>query len=816
MRRHALACARLVIAGLSRRLSGVSWAVGPPTGECRLAGIERDVWIRRDEAGVPHVFAENPPDLGFGVGVAMAQDRRWQMETLRRLAFGRLAEVAGDRPVNGASLHLVGPSLLAVDQFYRSLRIQGVCRDEFSLVSDDGREVLEGFARGVNAWVEQCRPTDLAPEFLLAGIDPEPWRPEDCLAIGRLIGWLLSLAFVAKPVLAALAADPVLARLLPPQMAGGQCIGGACPPAGAGSLDLLARHALGLLGPGTGSNSWVLGGSRTASGKPLLCNDPHLLLGLPALWYPVALTAPDHRVIGVTMAGIPAILVGRNDHLAWGMTAVMADDGEFYRENLDTSGGRYRRDGEWRAVETVEEIFRVRGRSEPVRRTLRYVRHEGVLCPLLSAREGEPPTSFRWVGLEAWHGWDGLLGMNRAASVREFEAGLQAFAVPAQNVVVADTAGDIGYFCAGKFPRRPWAEAMPPVLDGSRPEHAWDGYLSWAEHPRAVDPADGYLVTANNRVATALPPSLASGFWEPPYRATRIASLLGQARDAKVRDMADMQADVCSLQAAGIVTRLVRPTRARLADTRARRAADLLLAWDYRMDADSAAAALYHLFYQELLKQCVRPVLERRAPGLFARYLSTLHLAVPAVDTAFLTQDPLVFPEGAPAAVEACLTAAWDAASARWGAEPSTWRWGDLHRLTFHHMLGRGTPRAVRLLAWALRLNRGPIPRPGDGMTVNLGAFLLTAPFEIAVGPSYRQIVDLGALAESRWIVAGGVSGDFRSRHYADQVALWSAGATLPMQFLPRDARDGHLLKVLAATPTAGAAADCASTRCML
>ena len=797
MRRHALACACLLIGGLWRRLCGTSWAAAPPAGECRLAGLAEDVWIRRDEAGVPHVFAANAVDVGFGVGVAMAQDRRWQMETLRRLAYGRLAEVAGDRPMNGVSLHLGGASLLAVDELYRSLRIQAVCREEMALVSDDGRTVLEGFARGVNAWTARCRPAELAPEFLLAGVDPEPWQPEDCLAIGRLIGWLLSLSFVAKPILAALAADPVLARLLPPQMADGQCIAGEPPPADAAGLDLLTRHALGLLGPGTGSNSWVLGGDRTASGKPLLCNDPHLLLGLPAVWYPVALSTPAHRVIGVTMAGIPAVLIGRNDRVAWGMTAVMADDGDFYRETLDAPGGHYRRDGEWRSVETAEETFRVRGRRAPVRRTFRYVRHEGVLCPVLPARDGEPPTSLRWVGLEPWRGWDGLRGMNRAASVAEFESALQAFPLPAQNLVVADVDGGAAYFCAGKFPRRPGAESAPPVLDGSRPEHAWGGYLAWAEHPRVVDPADGYIVTANNRVAKTLPPGLARSFWEPPYRATSIASLLGRMRGATIPDMAEIQADVWSLQAAGLVARLVRPARERLADPRARRAADLLLAWDCRMEADSAAAALYHLFYRELLQRCVRPVVERQAPGLCARYFSALHLMVPAVDSAFLAEDPLVFPEGAPAAAEACLAAAWDAASARWGSETSAWRWGDLHRLTFRHMLGRGTSRAARLLSWALRLNRGPIPRPGDGMTVNLGAFRLGAGFEVAVGPSYRQIVDLGAPEESRWIVAGGVSEDFRSRHYADQVPLWTAGATRPMRFLPRDG-DGHLLKLLA------------------
>ncbi len=808
MRRHAAACARLMLSALWRRLAGRPWATPPPAGACRLAGLAHEVCVLRDDAGVPHIFADDLSDLGFGLGVTMAQDRLWQMETLRRLAYGRLAEVAGDRRIDGASLHLAGPSLLAVDQFYRSLRIRQVSREELSLVSDEGREQLDGFARGVNAWVGRCRPGDLAPEFLLAGIDPEPWQPEDCLAIGRLIGWLLSLSFLAKPVLAGLAADPALAKLFPPHLADGRCIAGGRLPADAVSLDLQARHALGLFGPGTGSNSWVLGGDRTASGKPLLCNDPHLVFGLPALWYPVALTTPAHRVIGVTMAGIPGVLIGRNDHVAWGMTAVMADDGDFYCETLDASGTRYRRDGEWRPVETVEEDFWVRGGREPARTTLRYVRHEGVLCPLLQGQMGERPTSYRWVGLEAWRGLEAVLGMSRAGTVAEFESALREFAIPAQNVVVADTTGVFGYFCAGKIPRRPWTETAPPILDGAAPEHAWGGYLSWAEHPHLKNPPDGYIVTANNRVAKTLPRSLATGFWEPPYRATRIASLLERTHAAGVREMAAMQTDAVSLQAAGILASLVRPVRGGLRDPRAQRAAELLVAWDCRMAEDSAAAAVYHLFYRELVTRCIRPAIESRAPGLFARYLSTLHLAVPAMDAAFLTADPIVFPSGASTTVEECLAAAWESAGERLGTDPDAWRWGDVHRLNLQHTLGRGKHFVSRLLAWWLRLNRGPFPRPGDGMTVNLAAFLLTAPFEIAAGPSYRQIVDLGAIEDSRWIVAGGVSGDFRSRHYADQVSLWLIGETRPMRFLDRADADGPRFRLVPAEQTA----DCTSS----
>jgi penicillin amidase len=391
----------------------------------------------------------------------------------------------------------------------------------------------------------------------------------------------------------------------------------------------------------------------------------------------------------------------------------------------------------------VEAEFRVRGRPDPARRALRFVRHEGVLCPLLPQEGDAPPTSFRWVGLEPWRGLEALLGINRAASVGEFEEALEGFALPAQNVVVADRAGTIAYFCAGKFPRRPGTGERPVIPDGASCAHAWEGYLTWAELPKSINPPDGFVVTANNRVGPELPPTIAGGFWEPPYRASRIAHLLSQVRDAGVEDMARIQADVLSLQAAGVVTHLVRPVADALTDPDARRAASLLLDWDCRMSADSAAAALYHLFYQELLQRCFRQAMERQAPGVFRRYFSTLHLAVPAADAALLIQDGIWFPDGMPATVEACLAAAWHRARIRLGSDPARWQWGTLHTLTFSHGLGRGKSLAARALAWLLDLNRGPFPRPGDGMTVNLGAFPLTEPFGVIVGPSYRQIVDL-------------------------------------------------------------------------
>jgi penicillin amidase len=748
----------------------------------RLRGRDGEVGIRRDEAGVPHVFAGTPADLGFGQGFAVAEDRLWQMDALRHLAGGRLAELLGDRPVPGATLFMPGPSFLAVDELYRRLRMYPVAAEERELLGPEARSVLDGFAAGVNRWIEDLRPTALPPEHLLLGVEPAPWTAEDSLAVGRLIAWLLSLSFPAKPVLAALGADPALRAFVPPDLDGATCILGGGPGEGAGDLDRLARAALGLSGTGVGSNSWVVAGSRTASGKPLLCNDPHLMFGLPALWHPIALTGPEHRVIGGSMPGIPMVLIGRNDHLAWGFTAVMADDGDYYRETMD-GAGRYRRDGAWHRVETVAERFRIRGRAEQTR-TLDFVRHGGTLCPLLPRDGQQAPTSFRWTGLQPWRGLEAVLGMNRARDVAEFEGAVQGFALPAQNVVVADSAGRIAYFCAGKFPRRAPECAGRPLLDGARREHAWQGYLDWAEHPRRVDPPEGFLVTANNRLAASLPAGISGGFWEPPYRATRIASLLAAHRQATAEDMARIQADVVSLQAAGILAAVVRPVVSRLVSDDARRAADLLDGWDCEMRADGAAPALFHLFYRQLLSRGMRPVLEPRAPGLFHRFLSVIHLAVPAVDRLLLGQDARWFPGGGAALVEACLGAAWAEATARLGPDPEQWQWGRLHTLTFHHGFGHGRHPLARALAAMLDLNRGPYPAPGDGMTVNLAAFSLAEPFAAVAGPSYRQVVDLGRPEASRWIVAGGASGDPRSPHYADQLPRWLRGEYRTMRFL--------------------------------
>lgn len=761
-------------------------------GEEQFLGLSGPILIARDKYGIPHIYTQDEDDLFFGQGYAAAQDRLWQMDLWRRAAAGRLAEVLGNRQIRGrrsaASSGLA--DLVGLDLFHRALNFVEVAEAEGRLLDPSARRVLERYRDGVNACREEAfREGWPSPEFLILGYLPEPWRIEDSLAIGKLIGWMLSIAWQAKLVLGSLAADDVLKGLLPGYTAPGKAV--PVVSHSPSEINIEARMTPGLEGQGYNSNSWAVDGAKSLSGKPLLANDPHLPMGLPPFWHLVHLEGGAYHVAGASLPCLPGVLIGRNQRIAWGLTATMADDAELYREALHPDGGSYSFKGQWRPLKMRAEEIRVKGEGGPRRFTIRFVPHGEMDCPLISdllSNEGEEGLSLRWTGLEPNRGLEALLALNRAQDWPGFREALSLFAVPTQNFLFADRAGNIGYQCAGRIPLRPRGEGAWGPLDGASGEGEWEGYIPFPELPYLYNPPGHFLANANNRIVGNDYPYHISHYWEPHYRVARLGGLLMAKEKFRAEDFQGMQADVRSLQAETLIAALIEPLMLQGGlSGRAREGAELLLDWDGECRAESPEAALFHVFYDVLLKGVFKRGMDRRKEGLFQRYFSLLHIPLETIDRLLMEGDPYWFHEKRQELIASSLEEAMDFLERGFGLDRGDWAWGKIHSLTLRHPLGQGSGRAQRLISWLFQLNLGPYPCPGDGMTPNLGAYLLTEPFQVTMGPSYRQVVDLGDPGGFGVVLPGGNAGHPLSPHYRDQDALWRRGGYIRLDLLPRE-----------------------------
>jgi penicillin amidase len=799
---------------LAARLAGPPRPPRPGTSaDVHLHGIADDVWICRDAHGIPHIFAAGESDAFFGLGYAMVQDRWWQMDLWRRTAAGRLAEIFGDVPLGGAAPTgvLAGQTMATGDLFYRAIGLARLAQADLEAHSREGRDALRAFTAGANAAREAALRAGAYPaECILLRYVPEPWTEADSLLCARLIAWLLSLSLSAHLAVGRLRAHPDLRDLLPDYPEDGPMIldGGtsAWEDAGARLLDLAQAARMPVGGaPGTGSNGWVVGPARSATGGALLANDPHLPLRFPAVWYQFTMDRPGLRLAGAALPGVPGVLVGHNGHVAWGVTNTMLDDADLYVETVDPADpARYLTPAGPRPFHETEEVVRVRGEPVPRRRTVRSTEHGGTRCPVLSdvvaPAAGGRVLALRWVGFTPWPGLDVLRRAHAARTAAEFVEALREYRVPAQNFMAADAEGTIAYVCGGRIPRRPTPTGGGPV-DGASGRHDWDGEVPFEANPRGLNPAAGFVVTANQRVAAGEGAGTLPQFPEPPYRAARIRARLHGATRHTPETFAAIQTDVVSVQARRLVAGILAPLRQRFGLPKATAAAARLLEWDGAMGADSAAAALYHVWRARLLRDVIRPRLEAASPGLFEQHFSVHQLAVYAADRVLLGDDPAWYPQGKAAAVEAALVGAVEDLEAAQGPDPAAWRWGAIHALLILHPMGAvGSPLGRWLARW-LRLNRGPFPQPGDGSTVNLSAYVPAAPFRPLVGPSLRVIVDLKNPGASRWVIPGGSSGDPFSPHYADQLEPWRRGEYLPMRCTTLDEarRAGPALHLLPA-----------------
>jgi penicillin amidase len=753
-------------------------------GRVTVRGVGRPVEVLRDRWGVPHVYAGSVADALFAQGFVHAQDRLWQMDFFRRLAGGRLSEIVGRRTV-------------PLDRWTRILGLRRAAEQEVELLAPDTRELLDAYSAGVNARIGLGR---LPVEFRLLRYRPEPWTPADSLSWSKMMAWWLSVNWSGEVLRARLVArlGPELAAELQPRcpafdpplwtgMEGGP-FDDLDPSRPRGASPSTFPGAPG----GAGSNNWVVSGERSASGAPLLANDMHLAMTVPSVWYENHLTAGDLDVAGVSFPGIPFVVAGHNRHLAWGFTAGLVDVQDLYVEHLRRLGdGRVEQeyDGGWHPAQVIRESIAVKG-GEAVTEEVVVTRHGPVINELAPDFIGEAPLALRWTALEPEQMFPALLAMNQARDCKEFREALRLWATPAQNVVYADTAGNIAHTLAGRVPLRANGDGRVPV-PGWTNDHEWIGYVPFEELPHRWNPPEGHIATANQRIWDEGRPH--GPGWDQcgNHRAERIDELLQGREKVDVAWFRRMQFDQVSPHARAVAVAIA---RLETDDAELRRVIARLRAWDGDLAADSAEAAVCQEFHRTLTTM----LLSDRLGELAAPYLGEGPVPVLAGLSVFgehamewlekTLADPGShwFHLGAGASGEAgmlmALRTAVDGLKDRFGPDIDDWSWGALHLITFSHALGQVKP-LDRLL------NRGPFPAGGDFTTIWATGTSYHDPSVQAVssGPPFRFIADLSDLDHCLGLLCPGQSGHPASRHYDDQLQAWFRQGYHPMLFNRRE-----------------------------
>ncbi|MEO8260432.1 MAG: penicillin acylase family protein [Acidobacteriota bacterium] len=802
-------------------------------GTIVAAGLAGPIEIVRDADAIPHIFATAKRDVLYGLGYVHAQDRLWQMEFQRRVGFGRLSEIFGEATV-------------PQDRFLRTVGYGRTARAAWSGMAPGARAEIEAYVAGVNAFIAAHRGSRLPPEFTLLRFAPEPFDGADVVVWQKMLAWDLSGNYALELLrrdLAARVGTEALAELMPPYARDGLSIlpwlkppgvaratspavpdGREAPFTGraASWSTAFARGISGghpavrdLLLGGTvtealGSNNWVVDGTLTASGKPLLANDPHLSSRIPSTWYLVHLSAGSYDAIGASIPGTPAIVLGRNRFIAWGATNVAADVEDLYQERLDPTGRFAEFRGRQEPLKIIPETIIVKG-GPPVAIEVRISRHGPLVSDAINANNAATaagrtlpalePLAFRWTALDPGDSTTAAsMRMSEARNWEEFTAALSDFVVPSQNFVYADTAGHIGYYAPGRIPIRARGDGALPS-PGWTGDSEWTGWVPFDDLPHAFDPPGHAIVTANQRPMPAAYPYLLGVDWPEPYRAQRITDLLRASPRLTPAVFATIQADRLSLHAQAVLPVLLgRATPESAAD---RQAIDLLRQWHGDAGGGSAAAAIFEAWFLRLAPALLTDDLGAAATASYeGRYSFVTRFLIDTLTADAAPAEPAAAHrrgsahwcddsrtparETCAAVVTATLHDAVQELTGRLGNDLTRWRWDSLHRAVFPHS---GLDSVASLRALVSR----SVPSAGDWSTVNVGAVAADRRYDQMAAPGYREIIDLGSVTASRFMDAVGASGHFLSPHYDDFLSDWAAVKYRPMRMERADIEQGAI-----------------------
>jgi len=814
----------LVILALLLAAFGFTWVkvTAPKSfpqvdGEIHLTGLDGPVNVYRDGMGIPNIYATSAHDLFMAQGYVHSQDRFWQMDFWRHIGSGRLSE-------------MFGKSEVETDAFLRTLGWAQIAEQEYAVADPEAKAMLDAYTEGVNAYLARRSGTQLSLEYgilklLNSSYKPEPWTPVQTLTWAKSMAWDLGgnmSAEIERAILLKSLPPEYVDELFPPYPSDHPVVVPAIgenvfQPSNAQTFArlnvpdtalvaveknaVLLNSLLGPAGVDIGSNNWVIAGSRTATGMPILANDPHLGIQMPSIWYQIGLhcrpkneTCP-YAVTGFSFAGVPGVIIGHNDNIAWGVTNVGPDVMDLFIEKINPDNpNQYEYLGKWVDMEVHTETILVGG-GDPVELTVRKTIHGPIISdsygPLIQQVEVGKQSftekagidlpehyaiAMRWTALEPTRLFNAIWAFDKAQNWEEFRTAARDFVVPAQNLVYADVQGNIGYQMPGNIPVRKNGDGRFPV-PGWTGEYDWEGYLPFEELPYVYNPSSGYVATANNQVNPWDYPYLISTEWDYGFRAERIVEMIENAPGPiDIAYIQKMHGDNYDASAATLVPLLM---QVNMGDANLEGVRAIFDGWDYQDNMDSAPAALYAAFWRRFLANTFGDELpEDRQPGGSSRWFEVVRNVAGQPDSHWwdskLTADKV---ETRDDILKQSFTQAVADVQEALGKDPAKWRWGDLHTSTFRNQtLGESGIALIENL-----FNRGPFRTAGSASIVNATGWSATGGFEVTSIPSMRMIVDLGDLRNSLTVHPTGESGHAYNPHYIDMADLWRNIQYYPM-----------------------------------
>ncbi len=718
----------------------------PKTRETANAPVDQPVTVLRDQWGVAHIEAASAGDCFTALGYAMAQDRLWQMDYMRRLARGQLSEI-------------LGADYLVQDRLYRTIGLTLAAQRAASAMSDEVEMALQSLGRGINAWIKKMG-NRRCVEFDLLDYDPAPWTAVDSIAIWKWRWWMLT------GRLDMLALNEAGKRHLPPDLfdlfltteASEETIVPSDEPAGVGGYDA-----------GIGSNNWVIGGERTANGKPVLATDPHNDVSLCRQWYQAQVRAPGMDAVGAFFLGTPGIYLGHTRHTAWGVTNHAASVRDLYVEDVSRENGHLYRDGDaWRPFEVERQEILVRDATADVLEIRRTRRGPIVNAFVPAVDDGDQPVlSLRWVGAEATTGFEAMLALMRSQNVAQVLDALAKWPMPILNFVFADSDGRLGYHAVGHVPTREVGDFG--FRAANDPDHAWGAPHAFAELPHLVDPECNWVATANNPPWGGRGSYLSLGAWSEGYRFRRIKARIAALETHTQESVGAIHADVIHGRGQDLGP-IVAEIALQAKDKRVRELGALLRDWDGAYSVDSVAASVFTAFWEHWVRRVVRVRFPEHVVQLVAARGGSVARRVLTGNAPGWTPDDWDLERE----VHEALGDALDWLRQRVGPRKSQWRWGRLHTVTFRHPLSDGG-------ALSKIFDVGPFESSGSAGTVRATGYNFGNPFEVTALSTYRMVVDMAYPSKSMATAAGGQSGHPSSPNYRTQSELWAADAYHPL-----------------------------------